>query len=194
MARWPGVPDVYGWLTLDARGNFRIRTGGPGAEPRFETVANRQLIAFIGRNYQSDAHGRWFFQNGPQRVFVRLAATPWVYRFDAAGAIVSHTGAPAGGLREVLFDASTGPILVTALGPGVIDDRDLGVFVGQLVDAGGEAVADAGLERWLAAPEAGVIWFACGDRRIAVEPAQHDELAVRLGFDPDPAPPSAAAH
>lgn len=55
LARWPNVPDVYGWLTLDARGHWWIR------DARLDHPAT---LAFIARNYQPDAQGAWFFQNG----------------------------------------------------------------------------------------------------------------------------------
>ena len=64
MAKWPDAPDVYGWLSLDRRGNFLIQK---------EKIGNRALREFISRNYQADARGCWYFQNGPQRVFVSLA-------------------------------------------------------------------------------------------------------------------------
>ena len=70
MARWPHVPAVYGWLSLDRRGRWLIRG---------ETISNRAALAFIGRNYAADERGRWYFQNGPQRVFVTLDYTPVVY-------------------------------------------------------------------------------------------------------------------
>lgn len=71
MARWPDVPHVYGWLSLTARGQWRMRG---------EPIANAAIRDFIGRNYGCDEDGRWFFQNGPQRVYVTLELTPWVYR------------------------------------------------------------------------------------------------------------------
>ncbi|HUI59871.1 MAG TPA: DUF2946 family protein, partial [Steroidobacteraceae bacterium] len=73
MAKWPNVPSVYGWLTLDRRGRWAIKG---------ERLTNPAITAFIGRNYGSDPQGRWFFQNGPQRVFVSLAYTPLVYRLS----------------------------------------------------------------------------------------------------------------
>ncbi|XOT98625.1 DUF2946 family protein, partial [Alcaligenes pakistanensis] len=33
---------------------------------------------FFNRNYQADEKGRWFIQNGPQRVYVRLDAAPLI--------------------------------------------------------------------------------------------------------------------
>ena len=104
MAKWPTVPDCYGWLGLDARGNWYMRddraqhcgsfaSGQPGAKGSM--LQHVKLVDFIERNYASDATGHWFFQNGPQRVFVELEATPRVWRVDAHGAISTHAGLQA---------------------------------------------------------------------------------------------------
>ena len=84
LARWPDVPAVYGWLSLDRRGNWRIKD---------ERIANAALRDFIGRNYAADERGCWFFQNGPQRVFVSLAYTPLVVHFEGEH-LVDHCGRP----------------------------------------------------------------------------------------------------
>ena len=63
MARWPDVPAVYGWLSLDRRGRWCLRG---------EAVTHRGAVQFINRNYDHTSDGRWYFQNGPQRVFVDL--------------------------------------------------------------------------------------------------------------------------
>ncbi len=39
-------------------------------------LQHQKPIEFIARNYDGDAQGRRFFQNGPQRVYVELEATP----------------------------------------------------------------------------------------------------------------------
>jgi hypothetical protein len=81
LARWPNVPSCTGWLRLDARGHWRLRdeadqaAGAPGTPIRHEA-----LIAFINRNYERDEQGQWFFQNGPQCVYVELEYAPWVVR------------------------------------------------------------------------------------------------------------------
>ncbi len=76
LAKWPDVPDCTGWLALDARGRWRI--GEAKAGPR-QPITHAAMIAFINRNY--GAHGRyWVFQNGPQRVYVELEYTPFVWR------------------------------------------------------------------------------------------------------------------
>ena len=112
MAKWPNVPHCYGWLGLDARGNWWLRDaaaqalgafacGVPGA--RGARLQHEGLEAFIARNYEADELGRWHFQNGPQRVYVELQATPWVWRVAADGALASHTGV-ATPARRVLLD------------------------------------------------------------------------------------------
>jgi hypothetical protein len=79
MAKWPDVPDCYGWLALDARGNWRMRDARcqalnlPG-----DIIRHPSLINFINRNYTVDERGCWFFQNGPQRVYVDLETTPYI--------------------------------------------------------------------------------------------------------------------
>ena len=45
-----------------------------------ETIKHRGLIEFIQRNYATDSLGQWFFQNGPQRVYVDLDYTPFISR------------------------------------------------------------------------------------------------------------------
>jgi hypothetical protein len=43
-------------------------------------IQHTVLNEFISRNYARDSLGRYFFQNGPQRVFITLDATPWIAR------------------------------------------------------------------------------------------------------------------
>ncbi|MBU3623752.1 DUF2946 family protein [Polynucleobacter sp. AP-Latsch-80-C2] len=81
LVKWPNVPDCYGWLALDRRGQWRMRDEFtqknhlPG-----QVIVHQALNEFISRNYARDAQGRYFFQNGPQRVFISLDATPWITR------------------------------------------------------------------------------------------------------------------
>ena len=118
MAKWPGVPDVYGWLSLDRRGNWLING---------ERIGNAALREFIARNYQPDARGCWYFQNGPQRVFVSLAYTPLVLhleRGNAGDALLDHCGRPFH--PEQMFVDGEGSILMHGKpGIGLLDDRDL---------------------------------------------------------------------
>ena len=137
MLKWPDVPAVYGWLALDRRGNWMIKT----VAGRFERIAHAAVKEFIGRNYASDSEGRWYFQNGPQRVFVALDYTPWVYRLDDAGqGFLAHTGAVARSLEAVFLDDAGGVLLKTEIGIGVLLDRDLPAFLERLADVRGRAL------------------------------------------------------
>ena len=75
LMKWPNVPDCFGWLALDRRGQWRMRDEFtqqnylPG-----QVIKHAALIDFIARNYARDETGRYFFQNGPQRVFITLDA------------------------------------------------------------------------------------------------------------------------
>jgi hypothetical protein len=117
MAKWPDVPDVYGWLSLDRRGNWLIKN---------EKIGNRALREFICRNYQPDARGCWYFQNGPQRVFVNLAYTPLVLHFDG-DALFDHCGRPFG-LEQAFVDEEGAVLMAGRSGIGLLDDRDLAGF------------------------------------------------------------------
>jgi len=121
MAKWPDVPDVYGWLMLDRRGNWRVRSKGDAQ--RFERIGNAALREFIARNYQADARGCWYFQNGPQRVFVRLAYTPLVVRHDG-DALVDQCGHafPAKGFA---LDEEGSVLALGDAAVALVDDRDL---------------------------------------------------------------------
>ena len=101
MAKWPNVPACYAWLGLDARGNWFMRddqtqalgnfaSSGPGTKG--SKLLHEKLIDFIQRNYSVDNIGQWYFQNGPQRVYVELEATPHVWRVGVNGDVNSHTG------------------------------------------------------------------------------------------------------
>jgi len=114
MAKWPDVPDVYGWLSLDRRGNWRIRG---------ETIGKAALREFIGRNYQPDARGCWYFQNGPQRVFVALAYAPLVLHFEGE-AVFDHCGRPFA-VAEAFLDEEGSVLMRGAPGVGLLDDREL---------------------------------------------------------------------
>jgi Protein of unknown function (DUF2946) len=114
VAKWPNVPAVYGWLELDRRGNWLIKG---------ERIGNPALREFIARNYEADEQGRWFFQNGPQRVFVKLAYTPLVVHHEG-DALVDHCGRPLEARR--VFQDDEGSVLIEGdRGIALLDDRDL---------------------------------------------------------------------
>jgi hypothetical protein len=141
LRKWPNVPHCYGWLALDARGNWymrddRIQAAGPFPQVKGSRIEHDKLIAFIERNYGHDEAGAWFFQNGPQRVYVHLEAAPWVWRVGTAPGwpVHSHTGAVAQVLGSWLDDAGR-LFLHTDLGLGLVHTLDMGVAA-QAVEAG----------------------------------------------------------
>lgn len=139
MAKWPNVPACSGWLGLDARGQWHLRdeaaqacgafaSGMPGA--RGTPVRHDKLAQFIGRNYLSQPDGCWFFQNGPQRVYVELECAPWVWRLRWDGSALhlhSHTGVQlqAQAAKAALADERGHLYLALPLGLGLVHTQDM---------------------------------------------------------------------
>jgi hypothetical protein len=129
LAKWPNVPDCYGWLGLDERGDWymrddRVQTQGPFAQAKGSRLQHDKLIAFIGRNYAVDAQGCWFFQNGPQRVYVELQDTPWVWRLQPDGSVLAHTG-QAARVQRCFVDERGRVYLDTEVGLGLVHSQDM---------------------------------------------------------------------
>ena len=153
MAKWPNVPSCTGWLGLDARGQWWMRddeaqacggfsSGKPGAKGSL--LSHEKLIAFIERNYlcaeetantkhnASNAEdkatnakaGQWFFQNGPQRVYVELEATPWIWRIQPDFTILAHTGKDCKPQRCIVDEFGC-VYLETELGFGLVHTADM---------------------------------------------------------------------
>ena len=141
LLKWPHVPHCYGWLALDARGHWymrddRIQAAGPFPQVKGSRIAHDKLLSFIHRNYTHDERGAWFFQNGPQRVYVELEAAPYVWRIDAAAGwpVHAHTGQPAR-VRGSWLDETGRLFLDTDLGFGLVHTLDTGIAA-QAVEAG----------------------------------------------------------
>jgi hypothetical protein len=139
MAKWPNVPHCYGWLGLDERGDWymrddRVQAAGPFPQAKGSLLRHEKLIAFIERNYDRDEQGQWYFQNGPQRVYVELQATPWVWPIAGDGSVASHTGTPAQ-VRACLVDQSGRVYLETDLGLGIVHTQDM-VLASEPIEAG----------------------------------------------------------
>lgn len=188
MLKWPDVPTVCGWLRLDRRGNWLVRDAG-GA---FGRIGNPSIVDFIGRNYHADERGRWYFQNGPQRVFVTLDYAPFVYRLDDRRAgWLAHTGADAGRPLELLLDEDHALVLVTTLGPGLVLDRDLSWVLDHLRDAaGGTLEAEAFITR-LEAGECMAV--QCLGSQLLASRRVRASLAERFGFVARPETEAAVA-
>ncbi len=197
MAKWPNVPAVYGWLALDRRGRWSIKSAAPAgpadAAARFEPVNNPKLVEFIGRNYAHDGEGRWYFQNGPQRVYVRLDYTPLIYRIVGAHPLSfeAHTGVACAAVRAVWMDEAGDLILLTEHGPGLLIDRDLPRGLEALCYADGHRLDE---ERLLALIDDGEnaagVYFNSGAASLPLQLIMRDEVPARFGYVREPRPPA----
>jgi hypothetical protein len=181
MAKWPNVPHCYGWLALDARGVWRMRDeAAQQADAPGDKLNNATLVGFINRNYLADERGCWYFQNGPQRVFVNLEATPFIARTDPAQGLVLHTGEALDAPEQVWMLAS-GALLVRA-GARVaqLDDRDVAQVL-QAIELDGRPAKDEALMAWLAGAD-GQLTLRWQGQALPVERLAADEAPQRFGF------------
>lgn len=187
LAKWPNVPHCYGWLALDARGNWRMRDERaqhfnlPG-----DKLNNAALVGFITRNYAVDERGCWYFQNGPQRVYVQLEATPYIVRTDPVAGWLLHTGAPLGTPEAALLTETGALILQRGDVVAQLDDRDFAHVLPQL-RMDGVAVEDEVLLEWMEGRADGKLTLD----GVAVERIAADQLAARYGFVSVPSAPAA---
>ncbi len=157
------------------------RDGAPG----FEHISNRAVVEFIGRNYGEDAEHRWYFQNGPQKVFVALDYTPWVYRLDdAARGFLTHSGAAPRAIDAAFVDDSGSLLLASDLGIGVLLDRDLPAVIESLRDERGRRVENL-LEEIARGTETRLVLHG---KTLTIAPVRAADVPRRFGFVPHPAP------
>jgi hypothetical protein len=181
MAKWPNVPYCYGWLALDARGAWRMRdeaaqrAGAPG-----DRLTNAALVGFIARNYVADERGCWYFQNGPQRVYVNLETTPFIARTDPAQGLVLHTGQPLGAPDEAYLTDAGGIVLRAGQVVAQVDDRDAAQLL-QAFALDGRPAAIEDVMAWLEGG-AGQLALRWQDRSIAVGRIAADDVPGRFGF------------
>lgn len=189
LPSFPEKPDVYGWLHRDRRGHWFLRGS---------LVARRSIIDSFERGYQADADGRWFVQFGWQRVFVSLSHLPLVLRVDGSGILRDSGGTAAGPPRRVALDAEGSLMMLTARGPGALDDTDLAWALDRL-RLGDEAVDESALTEALALPsgeDTPITWRAEDGQLLTVERVDAADAPAVFGFRPDPRPlrPEAAPH
>jgi len=183
MAKWPNVPHCYGWLGLDARGNWRMRDeraqhlGLPG-----DKLTNPALVGFIVRNYASDERGCWYFQNGPQRVYLELEAAPFVARTDPAQGWMVHTGAALGPIDEAVLTESGELLLRSGAVVAQLDDRDFAQVL-PLLEMAGAPVADEALLAWMENGKGGALLL----RGVPVQRMPRAELPAHFSFVRSPA-------
>ncbi|PIF98759.1 DUF2946 family protein [Comamonas sp. 26] len=139
MAKWPNVPACSGWLGLDARGQWWLRddqaqacgaftSGKPGAKGN--ALRHEKLADFIARNYLAEADGRWYFQNGPQRVYVELESAPWIWRVrctEQGLQLHSHTEKEllVAQVQQVVMDELGRLFLALPQGLGMVHSLDM---------------------------------------------------------------------
>lgn len=187
IAKWPNVPHCYGWLALDARGNWRMRDErAQQLHLAGDRLSQPALVSFINRNYAADERGCWFFQNGPQRVYLDLEAAPFIARTDPQHGLVLHTGAPVAELAGAWL-SEQGELLVMADGTlAQLDDRDVAQLMGAL-RLNGASVSDEQLMAWLEGAD-GHLTLHYRDAEVPVERIASASVPERFGFVRTPSP------
>ncbi|BAN22235.1 DUF2946 family protein [Caballeronia insecticola] len=184
LAKWPNVPHCTGWLLLDRRGQWRMRDDAAQAAGELGTpIRHEALLGFINRNYERDDDGQRFFQNGPQRVYVELAYTPWIVRLndidgvlhltDQAGAAFDPAHAWLDDEGGILFSDNASPARVAAL-----HDHDLDLFANH---ASLDEPGTRGVFHWRAGVD------------LPVEAIARADVAQRFDFVASPAARAASA-
>ena len=127
IERWPNVPAVFGWLSLSRRGQWRLHPGGTALAGGYgESIQNQQILSFMDRNYACDDQGRWFFQNGPQKVFVRLDSAPYIVSLTGQPALLrTHNQLEVQRIDDWLIDRDGNLFLRCDHGAASINDLDL---------------------------------------------------------------------
>lgn len=195
--RWSGVAPVYGWLRLDSRGRWRLIRRDRAdfdslRDAQGDPISSPGLIDFIGRNYAPDAEGAWYWQNGPQRVYVALETAPLIYRVlerrDAGPgrALVAHTGYRAECLESVWIDPGMQVFVRTELGPGMVHDQDLALLdmVGMDEPWTGSAASLGGKS------PATLRWTDLHGHRRSIALQWTEDAALALGFVCNPQAPT----
>ena len=181
MAKWPNVPHCYGWLALDARGNWRMRDeAAQRANAPGDKLTNPALVGFINRNYGHDGKGNWYFQNGPQRVYVNLEATPFIARTDPSQGFVLQTGQPMPDIEGVFMTEAGAVVLQAGEVVAQLDDRDVAQVLARMELAGRPASIEAILA-WLE-DDAEALSLALGERQVRVERLVAEALPRRFGY------------
>jgi len=188
MAKWPNVPAVYGWLSLDRRGQWLIKG---------ERISNPLVTEFIGRNYARDERGCWFFQNGPQRVFVDLDYTPHIYRItsidQAPLALETCTGSGVSTVHGAWIDETGAALLETEHGIGTVHDRDLDRLLQYFTDAAGAPLAEDILDESMSRLQQGEeaqLWLKFRGASIGVGSIRSATVEKRFSFRTRPEAPA----
>ena len=196
LIKWPNVPDCFGWLALERRGqwlmvdDFAQQNKLPG-----QVIQHNAFNELIRRNYASDSFGRFFFQNGPQRVFITLAATPWIVRIipsDAGPQLITqcHTSIkPDAALSDehgnIYILGSITQTICKDLADqqfetrdhssiALLHDHDLDLF-SELASIAEQACSFGGSWNW-------------DGKQLPLDPILSEELSTKFGFIKQPMP------
>ena len=172
------------------RDEFAQQNGLPG-----QVIEHAALKEFITRNYACDNAGRYFFQNGPQRVFITLTSTPWIARIipsedtpkmitqcqteiNPSSALSDENGNIyiAGSIKQsICKDLTTQQFeIADCLGIALLHDHDLDQF-SELAKLREEACSFGGSWNWQG-------------KQLVLDPIHSEELSKRFGFNKDPKP------
>jgi hypothetical protein len=179
IQRWPNVPALFGWLSLDRRGRWLIKN---------ELISRPQIIDTINANYGVDDYGRWYFQNGPQRGFMQLAYAPYVVHVEHEQ-LMTHTQQRITQLTQLYLDEEGSLLFITEHGPGVLIDTDLEWALGYL-HCGEHLVQADDIAAALAVPSGHVtdLSFHWHASRLPVKRLDMSAQPQALGFERDPQP------
>jgi hypothetical protein len=183
LKKWPNLPHCFGWLALDARGNWRMRDDNaqkknlPG-----DKIIQPALIGFINRNYTHDNQGHWYFQNGPQRVYVDLEAAPYIAHTESDADFVLQTGEQLQKI-EAVWLSDQGRFWLQGDGKiALLDDRDLTQCL-NLLRIADHAVTDTQLMAWLNDSESLLkLTFSWNNSVIEVGHLEESIVSKRFNF------------
>lgn len=190
LIKWPNVPHCFGWLALDRRGQWRMRDEFAQANQLAGSVIQHSALnEFISRNYACDSLGRYFFQNGPQRVFITLDATPWITRIipsEHGPQLLTQCGTeikPQGALSD-----EKGNIYITGLITQVLSDQIDSTVFSQIESVSVALLHDHDLD--LFSDQSKVMEDTCSFRgswrwygkELPIEPIHSLELSERFHF------------
>lgn len=185
MSKWPNVPHCFGWLRLDARGSWRMRDEraqqlGLAGEP----IRHPALLAFIERNYGHDEQGRWYFQNGPQRVYVDIEWMPLILRTQAVQGglppLQLHSGEAFGAIEAAWMDEQGRLYLRAGERVAGVDDRDLAQLLPALQSAGRHD--EEALLRWLEGDDGIALNYCAGARDLPLQRVLAADITRQFGF------------
>jgi hypothetical protein len=181
LKRWPNVPALFGWLRLDRRGRWLVQG---------ETISHPRIVDVINRNYAADEHGRWYFQNGPQRGYMQLESTPLIlFVAEDCEHLVTHNGLAVEQLRAAYTDEEGSLVLATEHGPGELRGTDLQWALDRL-SVDGKPLDDDSLAAALALPSHSQtgITLTAGKSQLPLQRLDFARAPSALGFVRDPTP------